>query len=226
VLQHKIDDRMNGYFFRATRRSRSRPCTPASPSAPAIPGTPSTEILEAFSRLGGRPSGRPTRKWRWRWAGRGVRECPDPRHDETRRPERRCRPALHRRVHRRERRADRGHRRRPRHGLLAERAGQPPLWRSRPACQRSNRRTRRRPTTSSSPRSRSLGALAHPGPLRMTTRVCHSKSVVVARAADELVPAPAPHFERDIKGRVMIPAHCPSGPPAPPGEAGRDRGLG
>ena len=43
---------------------------------------------------------------------------------------------------------------------------------------------------------------------RMTTRVCHSKSVVVARAADELVPAPAPHFERDIKGRVMIPAHA------------------
>ena len=43
---------------------------------------------------------------------------------------------------------------------------------------------------------------------RMTTRVCHSKSVVVPRAAGEQAPAPAPHFERDIKGRVMIPAHA------------------
>src|SRR5512136_2811466 len=41
--------------------------------------------------------------------------------------------------------------------------------------------------------------------LRMTTRVCHSKSIV-ARAAPETPPAPA--FVRDIPGRVMIPAYA------------------
>jgi indolepyruvate ferredoxin oxidoreductase alpha subunit len=49
---------------------------------------------------------------------------------------------------------------------------------------------------------------------RMTTRVCHSKSVVVARSADptavarEAAPPPVPHFEHDIAGRVMIPANA------------------
>ncbi len=39
---------------------------------------------------------------------------------------------------------------------------------------------------------------------RMTTRVCHSKSLVAARAERE---APRPtFFERDIRGRVMVPA--------------------
>jgi indolepyruvate ferredoxin oxidoreductase, alpha subunit len=41
--------------------------------------------------------------------------------------------------------------------------------------------------------------------LRMTTRVCHSKSIV-ARAAP-LSPR-APRFERDIAGRVMVPANA------------------
>jgi indolepyruvate ferredoxin oxidoreductase, alpha subunit len=42
--------------------------------------------------------------------------------------------------------------------------------------------------------------------LRMTTRVCHSKSIVTRRAG---LPAPkAPRFERDIPGRVMIPAYA------------------
>src|SRR5215471_14540436 len=39
---------------------------------------------------------------------------------------------------------------------------------------------------------------------RMTTRVCHSKSLVVCRPAG--TPPPAPFFERDIPGRVMVPA--------------------
>jgi indolepyruvate ferredoxin oxidoreductase alpha subunit len=42
--------------------------------------------------------------------------------------------------------------------------------------------------------------------LRITTRVCHSKTIVGSRK-----PAPppaAPKFERDIPGRVMIPAHA------------------
>jgi indolepyruvate ferredoxin oxidoreductase alpha subunit len=42
---------------------------------------------------------------------------------------------------------------------------------------------------------------------RMTTRVCHSKSVVMPGpvAADS---RPAPHFEHDINARVMIPANA------------------
>lgn len=42
--------------------------------------------------------------------------------------------------------------------------------------------------------------------LRLTTRVCHSKTIVQSRGA--LPAPPAPHFERDIKSRVMIPAYA------------------
>jgi indolepyruvate ferredoxin oxidoreductase alpha subunit len=42
--------------------------------------------------------------------------------------------------------------------------------------------------------------------LRLTTRVCHSKTVVQPREAP--VATPAPHFERDVPGRVMIPAYA------------------
>jgi indolepyruvate ferredoxin oxidoreductase alpha subunit len=42
--------------------------------------------------------------------------------------------------------------------------------------------------------------------LRMTTRVCHSKSIVTRRSG---IPAPkAPAFVRDIPGRVMIPGYA------------------
>ena len=41
---------------------------------------------------------------------------------------------------------------------------------------------------------------------RMTTRVCHSKTIV-ERAATVSKP-PVPHFERDIPGLVMIPAYA------------------
>src|SRR5512133_4237560 len=41
--------------------------------------------------------------------------------------------------------------------------------------------------------------------LRMTTRVCHGKSIVTRRAP---VAAKAPAFRRDIPGRVMIPAYA------------------
>jgi indolepyruvate ferredoxin oxidoreductase alpha subunit len=41
---------------------------------------------------------------------------------------------------------------------------------------------------------------------RMTTRVCHSKSLVRLRGTREA--PPVPHFERDIAGRVMIPANA------------------
>jgi indolepyruvate ferredoxin oxidoreductase, alpha subunit len=44
--------------------------------------------------------------------------------------------------------------------------------------------------------------------LRMTTRVCHSKSIVRRRPA-AAKPA-APHFERDVAGRVMIPGYARS----------------
>jgi indolepyruvate ferredoxin oxidoreductase alpha subunit len=42
--------------------------------------------------------------------------------------------------------------------------------------------------------------------LRIATRVCHSKTVVRPRA--DVPPPPAPHFVRDVKGRVMIPAYA------------------
>ncbi len=42
--------------------------------------------------------------------------------------------------------------------------------------------------------------------LRMTTRVCHSKTVVRPRA--EHPPAPAPAYAADIRSRVMIPAYA------------------
>ena len=42
--------------------------------------------------------------------------------------------------------------------------------------------------------------------LRLTTRVCHSRSVV--RPARTVPPPAPPGFERDIPGRVMIPAHA------------------
>jgi indolepyruvate ferredoxin oxidoreductase alpha subunit len=44
---------------------------------------------------------------------------------------------------------------------------------------------------------------------RITTRVCHSKSVVVARQPNEQPgESPATHFDHDISGRVMIPANA------------------
>ena len=43
---------------------------------------------------------------------------------------------------------------------------------------------------------------------RMTTRVCHSKSTVVPREADDSAAVPTTHFEHDIAGRVMIPAYA------------------
>ena len=42
--------------------------------------------------------------------------------------------------------------------------------------------------------------------LRLTTRVCHSKTVVRPRSG--LLPPPAPAFVRDVPGRVMIPAYA------------------
>ena len=42
--------------------------------------------------------------------------------------------------------------------------------------------------------------------LRMTTRVCHSCTVV--RPRGEAAPPPEPHFERDVAHRVMIPAYA------------------
>ena len=43
--------------------------------------------------------------------------------------------------------------------------------------------------------------------LRMTTRVCHSKTIV-APAGSPHRRRPRPNFERDIPGRVMIPAYA------------------
>jgi indolepyruvate ferredoxin oxidoreductase alpha subunit len=44
--------------------------------------------------------------------------------------------------------------------------------------------------------------------LRMTTRVCHSKTVL-RRGGARSIPSPRPaHFERNIPGRVMVPAYA------------------
>jgi indolepyruvate ferredoxin oxidoreductase alpha subunit len=43
--------------------------------------------------------------------------------------------------------------------------------------------------------------------LRMTTRVCHSKTVV-RRGTIPIPPPPVPHFRHDPRNRVMIPAHA------------------
>jgi indolepyruvate ferredoxin oxidoreductase alpha subunit len=43
--------------------------------------------------------------------------------------------------------------------------------------------------------------------LRMTTRICHSKTVV-RRRPDAVKSPQKPHYERDIQGRVMIPAYA------------------
>ena len=42
--------------------------------------------------------------------------------------------------------------------------------------------------------------------LRITTRVCHSRTLVRPRSMNS--PPPTPRFERDIRGRVMIPAYA------------------
>jgi indolepyruvate ferredoxin oxidoreductase alpha subunit len=42
--------------------------------------------------------------------------------------------------------------------------------------------------------------------LRLTTRVCHSRTIVRPNAVP--MPARSPNFERDIRGRVMIPAYA------------------
>ncbi len=42
--------------------------------------------------------------------------------------------------------------------------------------------------------------------LRVTTRVCHSKSII--RRKNQVTPAAAPCFQRDLKSRVMIPAYA------------------
>jgi indolepyruvate ferredoxin oxidoreductase alpha subunit len=61
---------------------------------------------------------------------------------------------------------------------------------------------------------------------RMTTRVCHSKSVVVARQPNEQAgEAPTTHFDHDIGGRVMIPANAAETSPLNRAEGG-DTALG
>lgn len=44
--------------------------------------------------------------------------------------------------------------------------------------------------------------------LRLTTRICHSKTIVHRRQADELTTPAQPHYQRDLPARVMIPAYA------------------
>jgi indolepyruvate ferredoxin oxidoreductase, alpha subunit len=47
---------------------------------------------------------------------------------------------------------------------------------------------------------------AMPVMVRLTTRICHSRSIVIPREPAE--DTQTPHFERNIAGRVMIPGHA------------------
>ncbi len=163
----------------------------------------------------GGPGGRP---------GRGLRRSPRPGDHEARRPERRRRPALHRRLHRRLGRPGGGLGRRPGHGLLAERAGQPPLRRRGRAAACSSRPTRRRPTTSPWRPSSSPSAGSIPVLLRMTTRVCHSKTIATRRAG--LPPAAAAPLRARHQGPGDDPRLRPPGPPPAAREARRPSAPG
>ncbi len=112
--------------------------------ASAYPGTPSTEILEALARLRRRllPSGRPTRRWPWRWRiGAVDGRRPGSGLHEARGPQRGRRSLLLRLVYRRGGRPGGRLRRRPGHAQLAGRAGQPQLRQVRQGAAASSPRT-------------------------------------------------------------------------------------
>jgi hypothetical protein len=181
----------------AMKRSRWRPTTRAWRSAPAIPARRPPKSSKPFSQLGGRAQWAPNEKVAARSrARRGLRRGAGVAHDETRRPQRRRRPAVHRRLHRRD-------------GALvvvsADDPGLAPARTSRttaatpspPPCRCWSRRIRRRPTISPPPPSKLSERWKTPVLLRITTRVCHSKSIVAPRRCRRR--RRPPHFEHDSK---------------------------
>jgi len=44
--------------------------------------------------------------------------------------------------------------------------------------------------------------------LRLTTRVCHSKTLVTRAAKDSIPPAMRPHYDPEVRAQVMIPAYA------------------
>ena len=179
------------------------------------PGTPSTEILEAFDALGGRAQWAPNEKVALE-VGLGAafgsaRAIVTMKHVGLNVAADPLFTAAYTGV---DRRADRGHRRRPGHGLLAERAGQPPLrGRGRAADDRAVRLAGGLRLLLRG--GRDLRALADPGPVpddhpRLPLQVDRRRPGPAdpARGAGAAAPPPAPHFEHDITGRVMIPANA------------------
>ena len=110
----------------------------------------------------------------------------------------------------------------PGHGLQPERAGQPPL-----------RRRRRRADARAVRLAGGLRLLPAaveiserwkiPVLLRVTTRVCHSKTVVRPRGHDG--PPKPPQLRARHPRPRDDPGLCPAGPPAAAAEAGRDPGV-
>ena len=171
------------------------------------PGTPRPKFSNTFTPSAAGRSGRRTKRWLGSGLGRGLRLGRRAGDDEARRAERGGRSALHRRLHRRA--PGRWWSSRPtiRAWLPARTSKTTAATPWRPACRCSNRPIRRRPTTSRWPPSTFPPAGTCPCMLRMTTRVCHSKTLVRAASADAI------RRRRRIssatsRGRVMIPLHA------------------
>ena len=147
-----------------------------------------------------------------RGGGGRLRRRPHARRDEARRPERRRRPAHDLDLHRRRRRLRDRHRGRPRHALLAERAGQPLLRRSSPRSRSSSRPTPRRPRTTSRTAFEISEQFGTPVLFRMTTRDLPRQDAGHARRARG---GPAPGVRQ---GHVQ-----PRGHPGPREEAATSR---
>ena len=182
--------------------------TPASHLGTGYPGTPSTEILEAFSELGGRAQWAPNEKVALEVglgaAFAGARALVTMKHVGLNVAADPLFTAAYTGV---TGRAGGRLGRRSGHGLQPERAGQPPLRRGR---RRADARAVRLAGSLRLHAARAIEISERwqlPVLLRMTTRVCHSKTHRGAAAAP-LPPRRAPHFERDIPGRVMIPAYA------------------
>jgi indolepyruvate ferredoxin oxidoreductase, alpha subunit len=174
--------------------------------ATGYPGTPSTEILERFASLDGRSQWAPNEKVAFEVAigvaFAGARALVTMKHVGLNVAADALFTVAYTGVH---------------GALVVVSADDPGMWSSQN--EQDNRRYAQaagvpmfEPADSQEAYDFTLAAIAMserwsiPVLLRMTTRVCHSKTVV--RTAADPLAAPAPGFIRDIKSRVMIPAYA------------------
>ena len=179
---------------------------PGCASAPAIPGTPSTEILEAFDKLGGRAQWSPNEKVALEVglgaAFAGARTLVTMKHVGLNVAADPLFTAAYTDVD---------------GGLVVVSADDPGMASSQN--EQDNRHYARAAALPmlepmDSQQAYDLTLLAFdiserwriPAILRITTRVCHSKTIVRPRAV--LTAGPEAAFRRDVPGRVMIPAYA------------------